>query len=427
MAVAAITISACGSDDPAPTPNPPGGQTVAVTGVSLNKTTMSIVRGRSETLTATVAPENATNKAVTWATSNAQVATVSNGAVTAVATGSATITVTTADGNRTATCVVTVVNPEYDVYVAGSVRGSNSGQVPAYWKNGTLVVLDGSSDAVGGGLMDIAVSGNNVYALGMELLTEGSSVNAYAKYWTDGQATPIGEVNTIPTRMEVVNSNVHIVGATVANSTYNAKYWLNGNDMNISGDGKIATDISIYGNKYYISGYALANQQACIWHNSATSTPFTYDPGQGEAVSACVLNSIHAYGDDLYSYGGYADVIPHHSSTPVRWAFLPGYAKSGESATMSQVYRYDGISYGAGYYINSGRYEAFVCGTGGTPTQILSTNAAKATSICVIAGDVYVGGTENDVAVYWKNGTKHVLGNSGEHSTATAIVVVERP
>lgn len=81
---------------------------VAVTGVSLNKSTTSIYVGASETLTATVAPADATNKAVSWSSDNPSVASVNNGVVTGVAIGQATITVKTADGNFTATCAVTV-------------------------------------------------------------------------------------------------------------------------------------------------------------------------------------------------------------------------------------------------------------------------------------------------------------------------------
>ena len=82
---------------------------VAVTGVSLSKTELSLTEAATETLTATVAPENATNKEVTWSTSDAAIATVSDaGVVTAVKAGSATITCTTKDGNKTATCAVTV-------------------------------------------------------------------------------------------------------------------------------------------------------------------------------------------------------------------------------------------------------------------------------------------------------------------------------
>ena len=84
----------------------------AVTGVSLNKTSDTITAGSTDQLTAAVVPAGATNQGVTWASSNAAVATVSStGLVTAVAAGSANITVTTAAGGKTAVCAVTVILP----------------------------------------------------------------------------------------------------------------------------------------------------------------------------------------------------------------------------------------------------------------------------------------------------------------------------
>jgi hypothetical protein len=85
--------------------------TIPVTSVTLNRQTMTLEAGGTGTLTATVHPANAANKSVSWSSSNEAVATVSqSGTVTAVAVGTATITVTTADGNRTATCRVTVTD-----------------------------------------------------------------------------------------------------------------------------------------------------------------------------------------------------------------------------------------------------------------------------------------------------------------------------
>ena len=83
---------------------------VAVTGVTLNKTSLKLYTRDSETLTATVAPAGATNKNVIWTSSEPTVATVdANGKVTAKSTGIADITVTTEDGGKTATCRVGVV------------------------------------------------------------------------------------------------------------------------------------------------------------------------------------------------------------------------------------------------------------------------------------------------------------------------------
>ena len=82
---------------------------IHVTSVSLNKGSLTLDEGDSDTLAATVLPENATDKSVTWTSSDSSVASVdNNGKVTAVSEGQATITVTTNDGGLTATCQVTV-------------------------------------------------------------------------------------------------------------------------------------------------------------------------------------------------------------------------------------------------------------------------------------------------------------------------------
>jgi formylglycine-generating enzyme required for sulfatase activity len=104
LCVMTLCVTAC--------ENPLGSDDVAVTGVSLNKTTLSVGVGGTETLIATITPENATNKNLTWASSDTTKATVNaDGLVTGVAVGAATITVTTADGNKTASCAVTVTAP----------------------------------------------------------------------------------------------------------------------------------------------------------------------------------------------------------------------------------------------------------------------------------------------------------------------------
>ncbi|WP_343264653.1 Ig-like domain-containing protein [Ligaoa zhengdingensis] len=84
-------------------------ETVPVTGVTLDRSTLSLAVGESATLEATVKPNDATDDKVTWTSSKESVATVSaSGKVTAKAVGTATITATTRDGKKTASCVVTV-------------------------------------------------------------------------------------------------------------------------------------------------------------------------------------------------------------------------------------------------------------------------------------------------------------------------------
>ena len=82
---------------------------VGVTDVTLDKTELTLTEGETETLTATVRPDNADNRKVTWSSDKTEIATVDGaGKVTAVKAGEATVTVTTEDGGKTATCKVTV-------------------------------------------------------------------------------------------------------------------------------------------------------------------------------------------------------------------------------------------------------------------------------------------------------------------------------
>jgi len=113
---------------------------VAVTGITLSQAEATLTEGESLTLTATVAPDNATDKAVTWSSSNAAVATVDdNGKVTAVAEGTATITAKA--GDKEATCVVTVEKKAEEIVYAEIANGDY------YLKNvGSGKFLTGAND-----------------------------------------------------------------------------------------------------------------------------------------------------------------------------------------------------------------------------------------------------------------------------------------
>lgn len=101
---------------------------IPVTGVTLSENTLTLTVGGTGTLTATVSPGNATNRAVTWTSSDTAVATVSNGVVTAVSPGTATITARS--GGKTASCTVNVTPPaeeEPDPTPPGDGSGSSGG------------------------------------------------------------------------------------------------------------------------------------------------------------------------------------------------------------------------------------------------------------------------------------------------------------
>lgn len=105
---------------------------ISVTGVTLSSTSETLNIGASKQLTATISPSNATNKEVIWTSSNTSVATVKDGLVSANAVGNTTITVKTVDGNKTATCYITVESVSKDawtimIYMCGADLESESG------------------------------------------------------------------------------------------------------------------------------------------------------------------------------------------------------------------------------------------------------------------------------------------------------------
>ncbi|MCG8501719.1 MAG: Ig-like domain-containing protein, partial [Firmicutes bacterium] len=119
---------------------------VAVTGVNVTPTTLSLEEGQTSDLTETVSPSNATDKTVSWSSSNTSVATVnSSGLVTAVAEGSATITVTTNDGGFTANCNVTVTSSSSLTNVA---LNKSTSQSSTGWGGLAERAVDGNTSGV---------------------------------------------------------------------------------------------------------------------------------------------------------------------------------------------------------------------------------------------------------------------------------------
>lgn len=140
-----------------------GGSTVSVTGVTLDNNSATIAVNGTVELTPTVSPSNATNKAVTWSSSNTSIATVSNGVVTGKAAGNATITVTTMDGSYTATCTVTVKTLS-SITVSGQTTAFETGDdfvfggtVTAHYSDSTTADVTSGASFSG---YDLSTAGN---------------------------------------------------------------------------------------------------------------------------------------------------------------------------------------------------------------------------------------------------------------------------
>ncbi len=164
-----VTVTSPNSSDPV----------ISVTGVSLSQSSLNLNIGTTEQLYATISPSNASNQSVTWSTNDASVATVRDGLVTAVGAGSTTIVVTTADGQYTARCSVTVVDPTVHVtsilldktslsltvgateQLTATLYPSNATNKNVVWSSdnpSVAVVQDGQVSALGAGSTIIRVT-----------------------------------------------------------------------------------------------------------------------------------------------------------------------------------------------------------------------------------------------------------------------------
>ena len=165
---------------------------ISVFSADLNENAITINIGSSRQLTTTILPSNATNKNISYTSSNTTVATVdSNGLVKAIAAGTAVITVTSADGNKTANCNVTVPAPppvQDTSQIAFSVNGNAS-----EWSSIPVLAQKSTGNI---NILKTSYSKNNLY-----LLITGKSLNVKSQFYidVDNNATTgykVGEVGS---------------------------------------------------------------------------------------------------------------------------------------------------------------------------------------------------------------------------------------
>jgi len=220
---------------------------IPVSGIALNKTELTLTIGDTGSLSATIEPENADNKNLTWTSSNKDIATVdAGGAIAALRIGAATITASTRDGsNKTANCEVTVRLPSPkpgDVYVAGTSNGDAT-----LWINADPKSL-GKGEA-----HSVFVAGNDIYVAG-----EG---DGYATLWKNGVAQRLSEKSygAVAYSVCVSGKDVYVAGK----ESNNAVLWKNGAPQRLSNEkyNAEARCVFVSGKDVYVAGWE-ANGQA---------------------------------------------------------------------------------------------------------------------------------------------------------------------
>lgn len=288
------------------------------------------------------------------------------------------------------------------VYVCGYTQTAQSSHIGAYWKNGILTTVPNTNV-----IKSIIVSGNDVYMLG----TNG--------YWKNQVYTDLG-MNSTLNSIYISNNDVYVAGSEIIRDTATASYWKNGTLVVLNSNTdtssfvntgfylsdfhySMANSIFVSGSDVYVAGYVnTTGDQLTYWKNGK-ATYFT-NPLQSYSRA----NSIFVSGNDVYIAGWLDDYNNGYI----------GYWKNGVSTSLSSngvsaqsILVENGNVFIAGYINNSGPDDAAFWENGMETTL---PNGIYATGIGIANSDIYIcGRSNNNEAIYWKNGKAHILGIGG--------------
>ena len=252
VSIMAFTFASCDDDEV---------KDVSVTGVTITPSSLDLKVGSTGTLTAAVAPTNATHKDIVWSSSDDKVATVDNGTVTAVAVGTATITAKTEEGGFSATATVTVTQDapafdeskyHFDLFLTVDKHGGMSS------KNTTIVSSAATLNA-SAGVISVVREGAELGYYTMESISKGKyyyqvysakgtgAGNRFTKYQIKDNKIQIVQEqrfdkNTFNARSYThawIDDNTLVIMSS--NGDKNKILWtkLNANDMTILGEGEL--------------------------------------------------------------------------------------------------------------------------------------------------------------------------------------------
>jgi len=276
---------------------------VDVTGVTLDKTAVTLTVNSTESLAATVAPDNATDKTITWSSDNTAVATVSNGVVTAVAEGTATITVTATNGtddtndDKTATCAVTVnaTSSDGDSSDSGNSGSSDSGSTSG----------DNSDSGSSSGSSSSSSSSTSTPALATvpydKVVISIGAVNDIT-----GTAAATAEKNPFGTKIENNDNLTTLLSLTPEEVAQGVNVWLDIQDMSATVPQADKDLVQSASNDFTVGMYLDINLFKKVGGNAATKITET-----NGTVKASILIP-----ESLWKAGRTFEIIRVHDGVP---------------------------------------------------------------------------------------------------------------
>ncbi len=312
---------------------------IKVTGVTVNFTSRSIKVGETTEIEATVEPADATNKNVTWSTSDESVATVEDGVITGVAAGNATITVTTEDGGFTADCEVTVTSIAVEdislnldntslkigatVELVATVLPEDATNKEVEWSSDNTVVATVDNGIVTG-------------------LSEGTAVI---------KATTVDGNMSASCTVRVVGVEIYAAGSCIGSDWMNYPfYWINGTPYQISEEYGDIRGIASVNGELWLTGNDASNQ-ACYWVDGIMTS--LNEPGYATILTSednyYIINPVDYSGFNYWKNSGSMATVDGYSTGAVAYGMMDGklYAivqnyDYGTSARTSELWCEDG-------------------------------------------------------------------------------------
>ena len=268
LSVGGNSIDDPGQTTPEPTPDPEP-EEIAVEGVGINAQNITLEVGETTTVIATVLPENATNKNVTWSSSEKDIASVDNGLITGKSEGTATITVETQDGNYQASVEVNVINPTEEevtitgidiasmptktTYIKGEVLDLTGGIITVTYSDDTFTEVDMTSD-------EVEVTGYDSNLVGNQTLTI-----SYEEQTTTFEITVRNEITGIAVAT-TPNKTSYTVGEELD---------LTGGVITVSYEDGTTADVDMLSAEVQVTGYnstQIGNQTITVSYAGHTAT-----------------------------------------------------------------------------------------------------------------------------------------------------------